>query len=332
MPTIIILLAGVVSDYLFGLNPEPAQLRSRFWSFVTVDLLQLLAFLALVWLVVSLAMRPLQSVGEQIAKRSVRDLEPLDLAVVPIEVRALVEELNRLFVTIAESNRAQREFFESAAHQLRTPLAGVQAQLELLIAEEKSAAKRDRLGITLGATQRLSHTTQQLLALARSEHIDSTYAEFEPVRLPLIAESCIAQYLSRAIGAEIDLGAELQPASVSGIAWLLGEMLSNLVDNAINYTPPGGSITVRCGTQQSIAFVEVVDTGIGIPPDERSRVMARFFRGKFSRGTGSGLGLAIVGDVARLHSASVTVTAGAADRGTCIRIEFPALPLDNEPG
>jgi two-component system, OmpR family, sensor histidine kinase TctE len=303
------------------------RIRTQLLSTVLwTDLLELAAILSFVWLGVSLSLQPLQALRGQIAKRSARDLEPLSPASAPVEVRTLVDALNRLFTTIEESSRTQRQFVESATHQLRTPLAGIQAQLELLIAEEERAPRRERLALTLGATRRLSHTTQQLLALARSEHATFAHADFQPVDLAAVAESCATDYVNSAIAADIDLGVELQPASVHGVEWLIAEALGNLVDNAITYTPRGGSITVGCGTRADMAFVEVTDTGIGIPPDERDRVTGRFFRGGQSRGSGSGLGLAIVADVARLHNASLTITSAAEGRGTTVRLEFRALP------
>jgi two-component system sensor histidine kinase TctE len=182
------------------------------------------------------------------------------------------------------------------------------------------------LNLTLGATRRLSHTTQQLLALARSDHAAATYSDFREVDLAAVVESSVADHVNRAVAADVDLGAELRPAYVYGIAWLLAEAMNNLVDNAITYTPAGGSITVRCGTRGETVFVEVVDTGVGIPPDERGRVTERFYRGNLSRGSGSGLGLAIVADVAQLHGAALTITAGAEDYGTSVRMEFRSTP------
>jgi two-component system sensor histidine kinase TctE len=293
------------------------------FTILTTDVLELCLILGLVWLGVSLALKPLNALREQVAKRSPRDLDPIPAESAPIEVKTLVLELNRLFATIAESSRSQRQFLESAAHQLRTPLAGVQAQLELLVAEEAAPPRRERIALALGATRRLSHTTQQLLALARSDHEILANSEFRPLDLAVIAESRVSEALSRAISVGIDLGAELQPAPLEGIAWLLSESMSNLIDNAITYTLSGGVVTVRSGTLDESVFVEVVDSGLGIPPEERERVTSRFFRGRRSKGTGSGLGLAIVADVARLHNAKLAISAGPEDRGTCIRLEFP---------
>jgi two-component system sensor histidine kinase TctE len=169
-----------------------------------------------------------------------------------------------------------------------------------------------------------------LLALARSEHATFAHADFQSVDLAGLAEACATDYVNSAIAADIDLGVELQPAAVHGIAWLIAEAVGNLIDNAITYTPRGGAITVACGKRGDLAFVEVTDTGIGIPPAERERVTGRFFRGEHSRGSGSGLGLAIVADVARLHNASLAITSGAEGVGTSVRLEFRALPTPQQ--
>jgi two-component system, OmpR family, sensor histidine kinase TctE len=320
---------GSVTTVVAETMNKRARVRTRFWSAVlSADLIELLAILAFVWIAVTVALKPLGVLRDQIAGRSARDIKPLSSESVPVEVRALVDGLNRLFETISDSSRAQRQFLESAAHQLRTPLAGVQAQIELLIAEEAHQSKRLRLQLALDATQRLSHTTQQLLALARSEHSVYAHSNFETLDLVTIAQRCVEEHVDRAVASSIDLGAELQPAFVSGVAWLLAEALNNLVDNAMTYTPPGGSVTVRCGTLGEVAFAEVTDSGIGIPAEERDRVKGRFFRGQLSRGAGSGLGLAIVADVARLHHAALTISAGPDDRGTRVRVEFDAMSED----
>ena len=244
----------------------------------------------------------------------------------------MVDRLNALLGTLAESSQAERQFLESAAHQLRTPLAGMLAQLELMLAEEQDQAKRDRLTLTLESARRLSHTTHQLLTLARSEHGTYAFAASRHIDLTALATTAIADHLSRASKAGIDLGAELEPASVQGIAWLLAEALSNLLDNAITYTPAGGAITVRTGSLDARPYLEVVDNGSGIPASERARVLERFYRGQQSRGSGSGLGLAIVADVARRHGAALSIQDGAEGRGTRVLLLFPARPPATQGG
>lgn len=314
---------GVITTTIAETLNKRAAVRWRLWSTsVAIDLFELICILGFVWLGISIALKPLQALGDQIEKRSPRDLEPLQPESVPVEVRTVVNKLNGLLATIAESSRAERQFLESAAHQLRTPLAGLLAQLELLVADETERTKQERLAFTLEAARRLSRTTQQLLALSRSEHAAYMYTEARPVDLADIARESTGAHVTRASAAGIDLGAELQAATVSGVAWLLAEAVNNLLDNAITYTPAGGSITVRTGTRGDAPYLEVVDTGIGIPPAEREQVTERFYRGQQSLGTGSGLGLSIVADVARRHDATLTVSAGADGRGTCARLDF----------
>jgi two-component system sensor histidine kinase TctE len=231
--------------------------------------------------------------------------------------------LNRLFVTVRASSDAQQRFLESAAHQLRTPLTGLQIQLELLTEDAAATPVRERLAMLLEATQRLTHTTQQLLALARSDEAGSLRWEFTPIELPDIVESTVADRISAAIAAGIDIGAQIEPGSVQGVRWLLLEALSNLANNAIAHTPAGGIVTIRCGVVDGAGFLEVSDSGVGIPVDEREQVLGRFFRGSNARGAGSGLGLAIVTEVAQLHGASVSIDSGPDGKGTSVRITFP---------
>jgi hypothetical protein len=122
----------------------------------------------------------------------------------------------------------------------------------------------------------------------------------------------------------IDLGADTQPAPVIGVPWLLQELLNNLIENSLVNTPAGGAVTARCGTEGPLAFLEVLDTGVGIPEDERGLVTERFFRGRNTRGDGSGLGLAIVSEIARLHAGRLAIGPGRDGRGTCVRVLFPA--------
>jgi two-component system sensor histidine kinase TctE len=289
---------------------------------LAVDICQLGLVLALIWIGVRLALGPLRTVEAQIASRSARDLTPLPRESVPTEIEGLVTALNRLFVTVRATSDAQRRFLESAAHQLRTPLTGLQVQLELLTEDPAAAPVRERLAPLLDATQRLAHTTQQLLALARSNEAANLRWEFTQLELSEVVETTVADRISAALGAGIDMGADTEPGIIQGVRWLLLEALSNLVNNAITHTPAGGTITVRCGVAAGAEFLEVSDSGVGIPVDEREQVLGRFYRGSNARGAGSGLGLAIVAEVAQLHGASVSIDAGLEGKGTTVRISF----------
>ena len=158
--------------------------------------------------------------------------------------------------------------------------------------------------------------------LARADEAANPNWQLEEVELPSIVESAIASDLAAAESAGIDLGAQIQTASVQGVSWLLAEAVRCLVDNAIAHTPRGGSVTVGCGVDAGSPYLEVVDTGIGIPAAERERVVERFFRATNARGVGSGLGLAIVNDVATLHGAQLGIGAGPGGVGTAVRMTF----------
>jgi two-component system sensor histidine kinase TctE len=292
---------------------------------LAVDLAELGVILIMILVGVRLALKPLGLVQAEIDRRSPKDLAPLPVEPVPIEVRSGILALNRLFEMVRATGDAQRRFLESAAHQLRTPLTGITAQLELMSQEEPDAARRERLNAVLDGAQRLTHTTQQLLTLARSDEAANLNWEFAPVDLAALVESVITARLTSADLSGIDLGAQIEPASAHGVAWLLHEALSNLANNAIAYTPRGGCVTLHCGMHAGAPFLKVVDDGVGIPAAERDQVMQRFFRASNTRGSGSGLGLAIVREVAQLHAATVSISDGPGGRGTSIELRFPAL-------
>jgi len=300
-------------------------------SSLAVDFMELGLVLALIGVGARLALSPLREVQEQIGQRSARDLAPLPLDRVPVEIRSIVETLNRLFNTVSESASAQRRFLESAAHQLRTPLTGIQAQLELLVADEADHSKQQRLTFILDAARRLTHTTQQLLTLARSDEAANLRWDLADVSLPLIVENIVADRVAAADRAGVDLGAEIYPACVKGVGWLLNEAVGNLANNAIAHSPAGAQVTVRCGVQRGAPFVEVTDSGVGIPAEERDRVLERFVRGSNARGAGSGLGLAIVSEVAQLHGATIDIATGPDGKGTSVRLRFPVLSAPLQP-
>jgi two-component system sensor histidine kinase TctE len=151
------------------------------------------------------------------------------------------------------------------------------------------------------------------------------------VSLVGIVESIVADRVAAADRAGVDLGAEIGPASVKGVGWLLSEAVGNLANNAMAHSPAGSQVTVRCGVHRGAPFIEVTDSGVGIPPEERDRVFERFVRGSNARGAGSGLGLAIVRDVAQLHGATVEIDSGADGKGTSVTLRFPAISAPLRP-
>jgi two-component system sensor histidine kinase TctE len=293
-------------------------------SFGLNDTVQMAAVLIIALIGIRISLRPLQRLSRQIANRPAQALTPLSADQVPSEVRPLVESLNTLLGTVRDSVLSQQHFMANAAHQLRTPLTGLKAQLEVLSRETAGSALEERIALLHGGVDRLAHTANQLLTLARAEPSSHRASHYTPIELPHLIGEVIESSLDRALAHGIDLGADSQHAQVTGVYWLLHELLINLIDNAIRHTPVGGHVTVRCGVNDGHVFLEVDDSGTGIPLEERGRVRERFYRGAGSTAEGCGLGLAIVDEVARVHGAQLSILDGSTGQGTRMRIDFPA--------
>ena len=281
--------------------------------------------LVIVWFGVARGLAPLQRLSDEIRKRTARDLSPIGTQEVPEETRPLVGALNQLLVQVEESHRNQQRFLANAAHQLRTPLAGLQAHAELALKAAPESARAE-LSQVHAATVRMARLANQLLALARAE----AGGRVEPpasVDLKTLVEGVADEWVHRAMERDVDLGFELEPAAVQGDVLLLREALGNLVHNALEYGGRGAHVTVRTGRvegreSERAAFVEVEDDGPGIPPAERERVLERFYRAPGTPGTGSGLGLAIVREIATAHGATLRIGEGAEGRGCRVTILF----------
>jgi len=298
-------------------------------AFLINDTVQMAAVLIIALIGIRIALRPLQRLSRQIAGRPAVALSQLPTDEVPAEVLPVVESLNALLGRVRDSVLSQQHFLANAAHQLRTPLTGLKAQLEVLSRETAGSALEERIALLQGGVDRLAHTANQLLTLARAEPSAHRASHFTAVDLPHLIGEVIDSSLDRAIARGIDLGADAEPVQVTGVYWLLHEVLNNLIDNAIRHTPPGGNITIRCGTANGRPFLEVDDSGAGIPVEERDKVRQRFYRSARSTVSGSdgcGLGLAIVDEVARVHGAQLSILDGTSGRGTRMRIDFPAAP------
>ncbi len=327
------------------------QWRHQLWFKVLLPNGVLIAvlFFAVNW-AVRRALRPLLELKEQVERRSPRDLSALNVQASPDEVRPLVLSLNRLFELVNAQASSQQRFIADAAHQLRTPLAALQAQVEAWAQAANHgglADWRDRAAGTLGAARapvditvsaeqvnalraavrRTSQLANQLLALSRIES-NHVHGPMQRVDLAQVCEAVFLQFLDPASARRIDLGLEHAPAVVSGHEWLLRELLTNLVDNALKYTPSGGRVTVRCG-RRAVAddssprhFLEVEDDGPGIALAERTRVLERFYRVPGTPHDGSGLGLAIAQEIALLHRANLVLGEGRGGRGLRIALHF----------
>jgi two-component system sensor histidine kinase TctE len=280
-----------------------------------------LATLVLVWFGVKRGLWPLARISDELKARSPRDLRPIDAAGVPEETRPLVSALNGLLEEVALAARNQQRFLANAAHQLRTPLAGLQAHTELALAQPIPESCRAHLEQVHQATIRTARLANQLLALARAE--PGARGSSADVNLRSVVEAEADAWVHQALARDVDLGFELDAAPVKGDALLLREALANLVHNAIEYSASGGRVTVRTGRRDGASFAEVEDDGPGIALHERERVLERFYRVPGTPGTGSGLGLAIVREIAGGHGARIELADGAGARGCRVALTFP---------
>jgi two-component system sensor histidine kinase TctE len=272
----------------------------------------------LVWLALARGIRPLNKLEERIRLRKPDDLSPLDESAVPQEVAPLVASINDLLTRLKESIATQKRFLADAAHQLKTPLAGLRMQADLAQRADSSADElKQSLKLIGRASIRATHTVNQLLSLARAESGSSNIAR-SPCDLVDLVSDVIQDSLPRAMDKYIDLGYEgvelgSEGVRVMGNPTLLKEMVRNLVDNAINYTPSTeetpGVITVRLLADKfgKVVVLQVEDSGPGIPEAERDLVFQPFYRALGTEADGSGLGLPIVMEIAHQHAFGQTL-------------------------
>ena len=295
------------------------------------DLMVATMAMVLVWFGILRSLAPLERLRSEIAQRSARDLRPLDGSYAPTEVRPLVATLNDLLGDLRDALDAQQRFTANAAHQLRTPLAGLQTQVELALRQQAPEPMLRSLHQLRSATIRAAHLANQLLALSRAEPGGHRPDTLRALDLRSVAQDAASIWVPRALAKDLDLGFELEAAPIAGDARLLRDLLDNLIENAIRYTPAGGSITVRTAVEAGNAVLSVVDDGPGIPPDQREQVFQRFYRVPGAIGDGSGLGLAIVQEIMNVHAGRVTIDDSPAGRGTLIRVSFAKAPPGSSP-
>jgi two-component system sensor histidine kinase TctE len=307
----------------------------------------------LVWLALARGIAPLNDLQQRIRRRASGDLSPIDEYAAPEEVSPLVRAINDLLTRLDQSLRAQKHFLADAAHQLKTPLAGLRTQAELA-QREIDAGQRDPRALKQSlqqiarSSQNAAHMVNQLLAMARAED-EQLAARLEPVSLAALAVETVRDFVPRALDKRIDLGYEgpehaapspgPRPLWLRGNAVLLRELIRNLVDNALQYTPSGGTVTVRVmhDPYGQVIVLQVEDSGPGIAPAEREAVFHPFYRALGTNVDGSGLGLAIVREIATRHGAEVALedaqprlrgtpgAAGGAGPGALFTLRFRAI-------
>jgi two-component system sensor histidine kinase TctE len=280
-----------------------------------------------VWHGVVRGLAPLERLQRALATRSHVDRGPVSAEGVPGEVRPLVASINELLGRLDSALTLQARFIADAAHQLKTPIAALRAQLDVALREQDPARLREAVEASYPGLERLQRLASQLLSLARNEPEAAGTVKLAPLDLNALGLEVATQWVPEALKRGIDLGFEpsTSPAAVSGDAARLRELLDNLLDNAVRYTRDRGRITVRVLGGPAPAL-EVSDDGPSIPPEERERVFERFHRLLGTSRDGSGLGLAIAREIARLHGAEIALRDDADGVGNTFSVRFPGPP------
>ncbi|NYE59817.1 two-component system sensor histidine kinase TctE [Duganella sp. 1224] len=307
------LLAGALA---YMLAPPPLR-EAVLRTLVLLEMVFGLACVALVWFSVSNGLRPLNRLRAELNAREGDDLAPIAADQVPYELEPVVAALNELLAKVGEGAQARQAFLADVAHQLRTPLAGLKTQLEWLGVRHAGTETARPVGLMLSATERMIRQTNQLLALARAapRHFEKT--RLEPLALDALVADAVQSFVDQAARKDIDIGFDLAPAVIRGDRFLLRDLIDNLIDNAIRYTPPQGAVTVTVRP----GLLTVEDNGPGIPPARREQVFHRYVR-LDDKTEGSGLGLAIVRDIATVHGASLSISDPPGGQGALFSVKF----------
>lgn len=306
---------------------EPITLRAQLASEIAREELYPLLpgiplLTLLLWWGVGQGLLPLRRIAAEVAQRSPSNLQPVDLQQVPTEVNAIVEKLNALLARLREAFARERRFTSDAAHEIRTPLAGIKTHAQVALRTADEAQRSHEVEQVIQDVDRTTHLVDQLLTLARLDR-EALTLNYTAIDLPALADDVVTRLKPEAATRRITLAfSDGNAAPVRGDAAMLGAMIRNLVDNAIRYTPAGGRVAVEAVPNDDRVILTVTDDGPGIPADERARVFDRFYRGSTANAQGCGLGLSIVKRVAELHQAAVELADTPGGHGLQVRVIF----------
>jgi len=305
---------------------QPTALRTELAALTAARLLlPVLVILPLLgvlgWWVVGRGLAPLAALADSLARRAPTSLEPMPTLEAPEEVQPLVRSLNDLLARLGDAFDTQRRFAADAAHELRTPLTALTLQIQVARRAESPEERAVALDRLEQGVKRATRLVQQLLTMARLDPDAARPAT--AFDLAAVAASVVDEKTPFAEQQRLALSLASAPVKLCGQEDALRILLANLVDNALRYTPPGGSVEVRVGPDGDQARIEVADSGPGIPEEERERVFDRFYRGRQAPSGGSGLGLAIVRQIVVLHGGSITLGKSPSG-GLLVSARFPA--------
>ena len=303
-----------------GARGEIVQTMLRNLLLPLVVALPLLAFL--IWLAIERVLRPLRMLNRQLADRAPDNLAAIDPGDAPREVAPLADNLNRLCERVRASIDNERRFTADAAHELRTPLAAIRAQAQVARGATNDGERAHALASLVAGCDRAAHLVDQLLTLARLTP-ERFHADRTPCNLRAPVEAAVVEIAPLALDKAIDVALnDGPPVGVRADAQLIAVLARNLLDNAVRYTPPHGSVEVAIGVRDGAPFLTVADDGPGVPPAQRAELGQRFHRLEPAAAAGSGLGLSIVKRIAELHDAVVTFDAGIEARGLAVTVSF----------
>jgi two-component system sensor histidine kinase TctE len=297
-----------------------------FLSELVPQVLLILISVLVVQMGVHRGLAPLTRVQTVVSSRSPADLTPIPISEIPGELRPLLQSINDLLERLGAALSAQSRFIDDAAHQLKSPLAALEAQIELALREGDAARMHDAMSRAMPAVERVARTVSQLLSLARNEPYAASSVTLVPVDLRAIAFQAAASWVPAALKKNIDLGFEgtQAPLPVLGDRGRLCELLDNLLENALQYSPEGGRVTLGVSALPAPSFA-VTDEAPRISDDEKKRIFERFYRPLGNIGEGSGLGLAIVQNIAQIHGARVAVHPSRDGGGNTFEVTFPPI-------
>jgi len=318
------------TEQLFIQTTERYDIRQELISKIVLSSVNILLFALpllaiLIWSSISHSLKPLQQIANAIAAQAPSYLQPLVFKKIPLEITVLVEALNTLFERLKQAFDNERRFTADAAHELRTPLAGLKTQAQVAHRAQNAAQRQQALQQLLLGVDRASHLVTQLLTLARMDAIETL--TFKPVDLAVLAQEVIINLTPQALEKAIDLGLDNRASST--IIWgnydSLSLLLRNLIDNALRYTPSAGEVTVALVDCATEVYLKIIDTGPGIPPAQRPHIFERFYRGGQHHAPGSGLGLSIAKQIAQLHQVEIQLAKPQHHDGLQVAIAFKIL-------
>ncbi|MBC7756766.1 MAG: sensor histidine kinase N-terminal domain-containing protein [Bdellovibrio sp.] len=320
---------NAATNNVYVMVGETLEKRRRMASEILLSMLlpQLLIILlvsGLLFFGIKRGLQPLDTFKNDLKQRNINDLSPVDNSQAPKELWPLLNAFNDLLTRVNGAVSKEQRFIADAAHQLKTPLAGLKTQAELALREKEPAKIAHALDQINQASGNLAHMVNQLLILSKAEPDGATFLTLNPVDLLALAQSATSDWVELALHKKIDLGfsSNLKTAFINGNAALLRELINNLIDNAIRYTPLGGRITVGIRQENKAIIFEVQDDGIGLESENQALIFERFYRVLGTQQDGCGLGLTIVQEIAERHGATVSVMSNGPGKGSLFIVRF----------